>query len=74
MSCGVDCRCGSDLELLWLWRRPTAVSLIQSLAWEPPYAAGEALESKTNKQTNRNQSIRIERPRKLGVIPEEIYH
>ena len=22
MSCGVGRRCGSDLELLWLWRRP----------------------------------------------------
>ena len=38
--------------LLWLWCRPAAIAPIQPLAWEPPYAAGEALKSKqTNKQT-----------------------
>ena len=26
--------------LLWLWRRPAAVALIQPLAWESPYAVG----------------------------------
>ena len=31
-----------DLALLWLWRRPAAVALIQPLAWEPPYVAGAA--------------------------------
>ena len=41
VSCGVDDRRGSDLMLLWLWRRP--------LAWEPPYAAGVALKRKINK-------------------------
>ena len=46
MSCGVDCRCGSDPEwlCLWLWCRPAAASPIRPLAWEPPYAAGAALE------------------------------
>ena len=43
MSCDVGCRHGSDLELLWLWRRLTAVALIRPLAWEPPYAAIVAL-------------------------------
>ena len=43
MSCGVDCRHGSDPVLLWLWCRPAAAALIQSLAWEPPYALGSAL-------------------------------
>jgi len=33
-----------DPELLWLWCRPAATALIQPLAWEPPYAAGAALE------------------------------
>ena len=42
MSCGVGCR--SDLDAVWLWRRLAAVSLIRPLAWEPPYATGEALE------------------------------
>ena len=44
MSCGVGCRRGSDPELLWLWRRPTAAALIGPLAWEPPHAAGVAQE------------------------------
>ena len=50
MSCGVGCRHGSDLVLLWLWRRPAAVVLTQLLAWEPPYAAGAALKTKTKKK------------------------
>ena len=26
--------------MLWLWSRPAAAALIQTLAWELPYAAG----------------------------------
>ena len=48
MSCGVGCRRGSDLAWLWLWCRPAATAPIRPLAWDPPYAAGVALE-KTNK-------------------------
>ena len=48
MSCGVGHRHGSDLALLWLWRRLEATAPIQPLAWEPLYAAGAALE-KTKK-------------------------
>ena len=43
MSCGVGCRHGSDLALLWLWCRPVATALIRPLAWEPSYAKGVAL-------------------------------
>ena len=43
VSCGVGRRRGSDLALLWLWRRPAATALIRPLAWEPPHAAGAAL-------------------------------
>ena len=50
MSCGVGHRCGSDPRLLWLWCRPVATALIQPLAWEPPYAAGAALEKAKPKQ------------------------
>ena len=39
--------------LPWLWCMPAAAALIQPLAWELPYAAGEAL--KSNKQTNTKQ-------------------
>ena len=44
VSCGVVCRCSSDSVLLWLWCRPATIALIGPLAWEPPYAAGAALE------------------------------
>ena len=44
VSCGVGHRRGSDPTLLWLWPRPVATALIGPLAWEPPYAKGEALE------------------------------
>ena len=44
MSCGVGCRLGSNPELLCFWRRQVATAPIQPLAWEPPYAAGVALE------------------------------
>ena len=49
MSWGVGRRRGSDLALLWLWRRPVATAPIQSTAsWEPPYSANLALKRKTN--------------------------
>ena len=40
--CGLQTHC--DLALLW--RRPTAMALIQPLAWELPYASGVALKTK----------------------------
>ena len=57
MSCGIGCRLGPDPLLLWLWCKPEATAPIRSLAWEPPYASGTALEktknkNKTNKQNN----------------------
>ena len=51
MSCGVGCRHGSDLALLWQWCRPAAVVPVRPLAWDPPYAVGTALKSK-NKHKN----------------------
>ena len=49
MSCGVGRRHGSGMALLWLWGKPTAVALIQPLAWELPYAIGAALKEKKKK-------------------------
>ena len=49
MSCGVGRRRGSDLVLLWLWRRLAAVAANRSLAWELLYAAPAALKSKIKK-------------------------
>ena len=56
MSCGVGHRGGSDLALLWLWRRPAATALIRPLAWEPPHAVGAALEKdrKTKKKKKKD--------------------
>ena len=49
-------RRGSDLVLLrlWLWCGPAATALIGPLAWEPPYATGEALE-KTERQKKKKK-------------------
>ena len=58
MSCGVGRRCGSDPVLLSLWHRLAAVAPIWPLwllAWEPPYATGVALKSKT-KQKPQNET------------------
>ena len=43
-----------DLVLLWLWHRLVATALIRSLAQEPPYAAGEALEKTKDKKIKMN--------------------
>ena len=51
----------SDLALLWLWHRLAAATLIQPLAWELPFAAGAALNSKKNKN---KKKIKRERERK----------
>ena len=59
MSCGVGCRRGSYPALLWLWCRLVATALIRPLAWEPPYAAGEAPEkAKRPKKKKREDSVR----------------
>ena len=60
MSCGVGCRGSSDPTLLWLWCRPVATAWIQPLAWEPPYAVGEALKKQERKK-ERKQGRKRER-------------
>ena len=50
MSCGVVCRGGLDLALLWLWYRAVAIALIQPLGWELSYAAGAVLKKKKKKK------------------------
>ena len=50
MSCGVGRRGGSDPALLWLRCRPAATAPIKPLAWDPPYAMGEALKRKKKKK------------------------
>jgi len=36
--------------LLWLWSGPADIALIQSLAWELPYAVGMALKKQKKKK------------------------
>ena len=74
MSCSVDCRRDSDLALLWLWHRLAARVLIRPLAWEPPYAAGAALEKtkRQNKKTKDKIEIKISK-RKGKIISNDIF-
>ena len=50
MSCDVVLRSGSNPTLLWPW--PSATALIGFVAWELPYAKGEALKSKIEEEVN----------------------
>jgi len=48
VSSGVGLRCGSDPVLLWLWHRlPLS---FDPLAWDLPYATGEALKSEKKRE------------------------
>ena len=46
VSCGIGCRLGLDLTLLWLWCRLAAAAMIRPLAWKLPYVMSAALKSK----------------------------
>ena len=67
MSYSVCRRHGLDPVLLWLWPRPADEAPIRPLAWEPPYAAGAALEKEKKKK---------KKPQGNTVIASEfiIYH
>ena len=67
MSCGGGRRFGSDLVLLWLWRRPVPTALIRPLAWETPYAVGSGPNPK-NKETNKKREVTSEVAGELEVI------
>ena len=62
MSHGGGCRRGLDLVLLWLWCRPGAAASIRPLAWEAPYATGEALK----RQKTKKKKIDLEKKRIMG--------
>ena len=59
MSCGIGCRCGSDLALLWLWRSWVATALIRPLAWESPYASGEVLKRQKKKKKKKKNPTTV---------------
>ena len=54
--CGVGCRCGSQIQLLWLWYKPAATVLIRPLACKLPYVTGSAIKSKIQKQDKTKQN------------------
>ena len=56
VSCGVGHRRSSDPTLLWLWCRLAATAPIRPPAWEPPYAAGAALEMTKRPKTNQKKT------------------
>ena len=66
MSCGVGRRHSLDPALLWLWCRLVAIAPIRPLAWEPPYAALEALKKDKKKTKTKNQ-------KKLSFIESIIF-
>ena len=53
VHCDVGRRCSSDCKLLW--HKLVATALIESLAWEPPYAMGEALTKKAKKKKKKKK-------------------
>ena len=71
MSCGVCRRCGLDPAWLWLWCRLAAVSLIRPLAWDPPCAAGAALE-KTIRQKKKEKEKRKEKIKAKSSLAKQV--
>ena len=65
MSGGVGCRHSLDPELLWLWCWPVATALMRPIAWEPPYAVGEAQE-----MAKKDKKKRYKRP---GTVSFHLY-
>ena len=57
MSCGAGRRRGSNLALLWPWRRLAATVPIKPLAWEPPHATGVALKGEKDNLKKEEESV-----------------
>ena len=73
MNCGIGCRHGLDLALLWLWCRPAATAPIRPLAWEPPYATERPKEiAKTHTHEKKKSTIimRVTETSSLIVIEQ----
>ena len=59
-----SCRFGSDLVLLWLWRKPPATALIRLLVEEPPHATGTTLKRKKTKNKHKRLEMADEEIRR----------
>ena len=64
-------RRGSDLVLLWLWRRPVATVLIRPLAWEPPYDVGCSPKRQKDKKNCKNKRQLFQDMEKNISLPAE---
>ena len=65
MSCGVDCRHGSDPAFLWLWQSPASMALIGPLVWEAVYVMSvdpKIPKKKNEKQPGGSVQIQTSRP------------
>ena len=69
MSCGVGCRHGLDLVMLWPWRRSVATALIRPLPWKPPYAASAALKRPKKKKKKIGCLWEIQAGRQRSTAP-----
>ena len=69
MSCGVGRRHGLDSVLLWLWRRPVAMTPIQPLAWELQYTVGVALKRQKTKEKKRVKEEMSTLPASTSHLP-----
>ena len=63
VSCGMGHRYSLDPTLLWLWRRPAGVALIQPLAWGLLYAMSAAL-----KRPKKRKKKERKRERKTNML------
>ena len=68
MSCGVGRRRGSDLALVWLWRRLEATAPIRPLAWEPPHAAGAAQEMAKDKKNKIKLKLKNKKKKLINCL------
>ena len=64
VSCGVGRRHGSDLVWMWLGYRLAAIALIQSLAWELPYATDTAPKTQKKKKKEKKKKEKKRKERK----------
>ena len=60
MSCGLD--------LMLLWCRPVATTLIRPLAWNLPYATGAAIKSKKQKAKKKKKK------QNLGITCKDVHN
>ena len=64
VSCVVSHRCSLDPAFQWLWCRPVATALIQSLAWEPPNTVGAAIKRQKKKKKKKKKEKKKEKKNK----------